>query len=148
MIVAASRTGGAMHRPAEIVTFERCYLLAYVFGAANTAVHWRAYQALPQVAAANETLGPWYVWAVTLVGLLVPILLWYLVARRASNVARWVLVLLVAFGAASFLYSLMSGGFLGRPAMLMSAAGTVLNVIAAVSLFRGGAPGWFARGEA
>lgn len=137
-----------MHRPAEIVTFERCYLLAFAFGAANTAIHWRAYQALPQVAAANETLGPWYVWTVTLVGLMVPILLWYFVARRASSIARWIVVLIVALGTTSFLYSLLSGGFLGRPAMLMSAAATVLNVIAAVSLFRGGAPAWFARGAA
>ena len=84
-------------RPRSIEMFEKAFFASLVLGAINTLLSWR----LVAAAASDPTLraagvGQGLVLTGVLVGLLLPLLLWYFIARRASVVAKWIYVVLTA----------------------------------------------------
>lgn len=66
-----------------------------------------------------------------------------LASRRRSNVARWIIVVLSAFGAASFLFTIGQLPMLGRVAIL-AVSQCVLSIVVLYLLFRPEAKAWFA----
>ena len=132
-----------MNRPPSIVLFEKLYLAAIVVGIVNTFVSWSQVNAMlddPRVQAAGMGNGT-LVFAL-FVGILIPFLLWYFIARRASNVAKWVLVVLTALGLFGFLSSLANPLAPKGLAMILGAVALVLQLYAAWLLFRPDAKAW------
>ena len=76
------------------------------------------------------------------IGILVPLLLWYFIARRASNVAKWIFVVLTAVGLLGFLSALANPMVPKGLVTLLGAAGTGLQVYGAWLLFRPDAAAW------
>ncbi|HEX9932039.1 MAG TPA: hypothetical protein VGB08_04290 [Allosphingosinicella sp.] len=128
-------------RPASIVTFERLLLLMIVLGLVGAVLSWDTTAA----AYAAQGLSEGVLIAAYAVALAVSLLLLWLIARRGSNVARWVYVVLCLAGLA---VSLTTVGALLRqplPALLMQAAQLLLTIFSVVLLFRADASAWFSR---
>lgn len=131
-------------RPKSIDVFEKVYLGAIAVGLINTVVSWSQLDAMlaadPRIKAAGLGSGTLMVGVV--LGLLIPLLLWYFIARRASNVAKWIYVVLTAVGLFGFLSSLANPLV---PKGLLTALGLLsvgLQVYAAWLLFRPDAAAW------
>lgn len=132
-----------MNRPKSIELFERCYLGGWLVALVNTATNWSRVQRDPRVVEAANQIGTWYMPTVTALGLLLPLILWYFIARRGSVVAKWVMVVVTAIGVGSLALQMARGQFeIGLPGIL-GIVGVVLNVIAATMLFRPDARPWF-----
>ncbi len=132
-----------MLRPKSIVNFERCYLGGLAIGALNSALSWSRMNEMPQVRQSVEAMGAWYLPTVTILGLLIPLLLWYFTARRASTVAKWIIVVFFVFGVFGLLLGFGMGTIPpGLPGVLTIVA-FVLNAVAVYLLFRPDAKRWF-----
>lgn len=76
------------------------------------------------------------------------LLLWYMIARRRSTVAKWLLVTLVAIALAGFVFSLSRPLAAGSGVILAcGAAAAILKIFAASRLFAADAVAWLSRGE-
>ena len=131
-------------RPLSIVNFERCYLGAIAVGLINSFVTIPAMMRMPQMAQANAMLGPNFIYISLILGLVISLLLWYFAARKASVVAKWIIVVFFAFGVLGMLRNLATG----FPTSLSGVLGIVAFVLQAVAvylLFKPDAVGWFAR---
>ena len=130
-------------RPKSIELFEKVFLGAFAIGLVNTVMSWSQVDALladPRMRAAG--VGSGTLMFVVVVGILIPLLLWYFIARRASNVAKWIYVVLAALGLFGFLSSLANPL---APKGLVTVLGLVtvgLQVYAAWLLFRPDAAAW------
>ena len=132
-------------RPMSIVNFERCYLGAVLIGFINSILNFSARNTNPQLAQATAMFGTGFFIIFALLGLAIPLLLWYFTARRASVVAKWIITVFFAIGALFFLFSLgriFHSGLIG----ILSIIGFVLQAVAVYLLFKPDANAWFARG--
>ncbi len=132
-------------RPESIIMFERLYLGALVVGLVNAVINWSSTQAYmandPAVAASG--LGSGFLISTMLIGFAIPLLLWYFIAKRGSNIAKWVLVVLFVLGLISMLFSfgamLAMNGTIGLVGALLT---TVLQAAAVYMLFKPDAVAW------
>ncbi|WP_420605887.1 hypothetical protein [Novosphingopyxis sp.] len=127
-------------RPASIKKFEIAYLANLIVGAVGTIFNWDV--TLEQFqAGAGAALSPMILIAILVVAYAISLLLWYFVARRASNIAKWIVVVFTLFG------------LIGLPAFFVGAFSLVkgigllsllLSVTAVIFLFMPDARLWFA----
>lgn len=136
-------------RPHSIVRFERFFLASLLLAVINTALSFRSSMALLN---ADPLVGQTGYAVAMLVGTLaisigLQLLLWFFIARKASNVAKWILVVLTVLGIATSIPSigvLMTQGVVTLSVTLLI---TVLQIIAIIHLFRPDAKTWLeARG--
>lgn len=132
-----------MIRPPSIVRFDYFYLGAWAIGLVNTTTAFSRYQAMPQMQQANAMIGSWYLPTTIAVGLLIPLLLWYFVARRASVVAKWIVVVFAALALFGILTSLLMASYAGGVSLLLGIIACGLQVAAASLLFKPDAKAWF-----
>lgn len=133
-------------RPQSIVMFERLFLAALAISAISTFI---VYDGVARALATDASMQQLGLGSGFLIGLLVAsfaiyLLLWYLIAHKAANVAKWILVVLVALGILTSLPGLLQASF--DVAMLSGLAALALEVGAVACLFRGDASAWL-RGE-
>ena len=135
-----------MERPASIVTFERCYLGAWVVGLINSALNWNVAMAAMADNPSVAQLGPSFASTMMIgglaIGAAITLLLWYFVARRGSVVAKWIVTVFFALGLASFLWSLAAGRGFGLVTVIALVA-MALQAIAVAMLFRPDTKPWF-----
>ena len=132
-------------RPQSIVRFELAYLGSVVLWLVNLALGWKArlgtlesnpaFAGNPQMAELAQTM----MIGTTVVMLVLWLLLWYFTARRASEVAKWVIVAL--FGLP---FTLMSYPVVGALSTVLSLAAFALTAYSVWLLFRPDARAWFA----
>lgn len=127
-------------RPASIQWFERLYLATLVIGLVNLLAH---FGKLSEVMGSNGSTMT-VVMLSFAVGIAISLVFWYLIARRASNIAKWFLVALVVLGVIG-----LPGGFamtdtLGLPYVAIGALATLLQVVATGLLFTPESRRWFA----
>lgn len=132
-----------MVRPQSIVVFERFYLGYLLVGAINIALHWSIYAALPTVRRSAEVIGEWYYPTATALGFIVPLLLWYFAARRASKAAKWVIVIFFAFNLFGLSASFILGTAPTDAAAMLSLGASLLYAAAVWMLFRPQSREWF-----
>lgn len=128
-------------RPQSIVMFERLFLASLALSAVTFVLGYQdALAVIANDAAAQQFgLGAGFLLGVVAVSFAIYLLLWVLIARRASNAAKWILVVLTAFGVLSALPTLT--GTL-TTTLLLSLAVYALEVAAIVFLFRPDAKAW------
>ena len=121
-------------RPTSIVLFERLFLLSLAIALVNGFLQYDALvaQVGNDPALAQLGWGSGAILVVMAISLLIPLLLWYFIARRASNIAKWILVVM----------TLLDAGQLGSLAGIASLAVTILQLVAIVLLFRADARAW------
>jgi hypothetical protein len=130
-------------RPPSIVMFERLYLASVASGLLTYIVGYEALanDLMSDPGVAELGLGSGLVTGVIVVSLTISVLLWFFIARKASTVAKWILVVLTAIGLISIPATL--AGPLDALALL-GLASTALSIAAIVFLFKEDAKAWFA----
>lgn len=134
-------------RPQSIVMFERLFLGSLALSTLSYTV---SYNTINEAAARDPAmgqlgLGGGFVIVMFAVGTGIFLLLWYLIARKAVNGAKWVLVALLLLSLVSLVSSLLRGFSLDL-ASLLSLAVYALEVAATAYLFRDDAKAWL-KGE-
>ena len=137
-------------RPQSIVRFELAYLGSVVLWLANLALGWKArlgtlesnpaFAGNPQMAELAQTM----MIGTTVVMLVLWLLLWYFTARRASEVAKWVIVALFGLSVIGLPFTLMSYPVVGALSTVLSLAAFALTAYSVWLLFRPDARAWFA----
>jgi hypothetical protein len=132
-------------RPQSIVMFERLFLASLVLSLLTLAV---GYDEMAATLAEDPGmqqlgLGSGFLIAMVTVSYAAYLLLWYLIARKASKVAKWILVVFTAIGVLSALPSL-AGAWTWT--MLVSLAVYALEVGAVICLFQPDARAWLGGG--
>ncbi|MDB5703610.1 MAG: hypothetical protein JWN66_726 [Sphingomonas bacterium] len=130
-----------MERPRSIVMFERCYLAAFVIGALNTILAWSSTRA--QLQQQEAVLGAWFLPAVTLIGFGITLLLWYLIARKGSQFAKWAATVFLVLGLLGLAITLPFGTY---PKGINGVLGIVTTAFQAISvwfIFRPDTAEWF-----
>lgn len=134
-------------RPVSIIWFERLFLLSIALALVSSLLQYDVLLAQVQSdpALAEMGWGSGFLVAALAVSVMVPLLLWYLVARRASNPAKWVLAVLVAIGLYFANFDLTT---IWTPGNLANMLVTVMQIVAVALLFRPDARAWLgSRGD-
>ena len=132
-----------MNRPASIVLFEKLYIAVIVIGVIGVALSWNSLSAMagaqPGVPA---SMGSGILIGALIFGFLIPLLLLYFIARRASNVAKWIFVVLTAFGVYSFIAGLANPMMPKGLLLAVNVVSLVLTLYCAWLLFQPDAKAW------
>lgn len=136
-------------RPQSIIMFERLLFAAMALSVINFFVGYDAMieQLEREPAMQQVGLGGGFMTVSMVVGVAIYLLLWFFIARKASTVAKWILVVLTGLGVLSFFGTLATGQVPFDLNLLLGILYYVLNVAAMVYLFREDAVRWF-KGEA
>ncbi|WP_423602729.1 hypothetical protein [Sphingomonas sp. MS122] len=137
-------------RPVSIVRFEQAYLASVVLWLVNLALGWKArlgslennpaFAGNPQMGELAQTM----MIGTTVFMLILWLLLWYFTARRASEVAKWVVVALFGLSVVGLPFTLMSYPVVGVLSVVLSLVAFVVTAYAVWMLFRPDARAWFA----
>ena len=127
-------------RPASIQWFERLYLGSLGLGLVNLLVHYSSLKVA--LGSTGGQMG--FVFLSFLVGIAISLMFWYLVARRASNLAKWFLVALVVIGLIGLPGSLRMTDMLGTTYIAIGALATLIQAAATGLLFTAESRRWFA----
>jgi hypothetical protein len=141
-------------RPKSIVNFERIVLLNILLGIVTLWLSWDKMQAAQQAALAEKgqakmvgmvsslTIG------MEVLFVAVYLLLVWLIARKASPVAKWIYVVLAVIGLVLAVIGLGKAAALGTVPMVLGLLGHVLSLISLWLLFRPDSKAWFNEGRA
>jgi len=132
-------------RPASIVMFERLFLASLVLSLVGVIIGFDGMvdQLASEPGTAELGLGGGFLAGAMAVGFAISLLLWFYIAHKASNVAKWILIVLAAFGLIS-LPAMLTGPW--DATVLLGLASYALEIAALIYLFRDDAKAWF-RGE-
>lgn len=134
-----------MPKPPAIARFERYWFASTLFWLIGTRLAWDRTQHALQLNPQTIPVADWAQWAIVGLVLATTLLLWYLVARRASRVAKWLVVALAVVSAGRLLLMLFTLTTSANPhplsqgSFMISAA---LTIASAAMLFQGDARLW------
>ncbi|WP_454886872.1 hypothetical protein [Sphingomonas oryzagri] len=141
-------------RPTSIRRFELVYALNIVVAVAALLWAFARLQAFMPAMPADTPAGlsriiPVVVAVMAVVAILIKVLLWHFIARRGSDVARWIFVVLFVLAAlsvarAAFFYGneVLSAGTIPIVSLTISAIDFMLRTICLVLLFQADATAW------
>jgi hypothetical protein len=131
-------------RPQSIIRFEQLYLASSLLAVLGQILNLTGISG-PSGA---RDLGLVFVLIIVAITYGMIFLFWYLIARRASNVAKWILVVMTAFGLLATVPMLITLAETDPLYAAISALVTVLQLAAMVFLFRRDAVEWLrSRGQ-
>ena len=131
-----------MVRPKSIIQFERVLLAMVAMVLIGSAIFWDRTVA----AFTAEGYGFTYIVARLVIGTGIYVLIWFFVARKASVVAKWALVVLAAVNLLSVALRVSVGRFILDLSGVLSIVALAMLLYSAWLLFRPDANAWF-RGE-
>ncbi len=133
-------------RPSSIVRFDRLYLASIVLGLIGNAIEWPVTMARlnenPETAALGSAAAI-AAGGMIAAGTLIALLLWFFIARRASTVAKWILVVFTVFAIGSLAIGLSSGAVIMDAGGIVRIVAVLLQTVAVGFLFRRDAAAWF-----
>lgn len=140
-------------RPQSIVRFEQAYLASVLVGLINFAVTWTnkmeavardpRFAGNPQMAQMGGTM----MIGTVVIGVLISLLLWYLVARRGSEVAKWILVVFLLLSAIGVAMAVSQFAAIGALSAALTLLAFALNAFAVWQLFQPDAKAWMGGGR-
>jgi hypothetical protein len=138
-------------RPQSIVLFERLFLTSMAVGVIATVVNWgHTTEALSTNPAVANFAGPMIIGSLAF-GLCINALIYYFIAHRASNIARWIWTVFFVIGLIGGAFSLLgskASALYGPMQMVLFVINLALELGATIMLFRADARAWFAaRGQ-
>ncbi len=123
-------------RPQSIRNFDKLYLGSMAIGIANIVIGWET--SMAELEAVDLGIG------VMIFGLAfgygISLLLWYFISREASNIAKWILIVLTAFGVAMMPFSLFE---LPALELILAVITTGMQLVAIYYLFQPDAKEYF-----
>lgn len=133
-----------MERPKSIIAFERAFWASFAVSLIRSLLTWKdvlkAYQRDPSLAAMN--FGSSFLIAILGISFGIQLLFWYFIARKASNVARWIYAVLMALGIVSSLATINDPALPGSISLIFSLGSSALTALAIFFLFRPDASAW------
>lgn len=133
-------------RPSSIVRFDRLYLASIAVGLVGNILEWPLTMARlaenPDTAAMGSTATV-AAGGMIAAGILIALLLWFLIARRGSNVAKWILVVFTVFAVGSLAIGFSTGAVILDAGGILRLVAVALQTAAVVFLFRPDAAVWF-----
>ena len=133
-------------RPASIIRFDQIFLGSLALGVVKTALSYDTtmaqIEADPAMAEFGMT-GSGFVIGSMVIGFGISLLLWFFISRRASTVAKWILVVLTLIGLLSVPLALIDLPFVQAAITVVTA---VMQLAALWCLFRPDANAWFEHG--
>lgn len=132
-------------RPVSIIWFERLFLASIVLELVNSILIWEESMAMIAADPILSPRGAIYLVLTMAISSGINLLLWYFIARRASNVAKWILVVLTVLGLAVTAMLFATSDY---PRGLEDVATTIiygLYLASIAMLFRSDAREWFER---
>ena len=132
-------------KPTAIKRFDWLYLGAIVLSTVATFINYDSLMA--QMEAELATSGAEGVSSIALIGgfafgIVVSLALWFLVSVLRIGLVKWIIALFAAWGAVSFVLSMLQTGF--DVSLVLGAIAVIMNVAAAALLFTPEAKAWFA----
>ena len=132
-----------MNRPASIVLFEKLYIAVIVIGVIGVALSWNSLSAMAETQpGVPESMGSAILIGALVFGFLIPLLLLYFIARRASNIAKWIFVILTAFSVYSFIATLSNPMVPKGLLLAVNVVSLALTLYCAWLLFKPDAKAW------
>ena len=135
-------------RPQSIVRFEQAYLASVLIGLINLFVSWNTKFATmendprfggnPQMVETGQSM----MIGMAGLGVILSLLLWYFAARRGSEVAKWILVVLLIIGVIGLLSAITQIAVVGPLSAGLTVLAFALNAYAVWQLFRPDATAW------
>jgi len=132
-------------RPQSIVRFEQLFFVYLAAGVLGTLLLWQYHLAVFYASPGSEMFSPALPAWVAGAGFAVQLLLWWLIARARSTVAKWVFIVLIACAAVGLVASLSMPLRPPVPYSLLKAALLALRIVAAAMLLRTDAVDWLRR---
>lgn len=133
-------------RPASITKFDQLYLGAMALGIVNSVIAFDStmaqLQADPAVAGTGMD-GPGFIIGVSVFSFAIILLLWFFISRRASSIAKWVLVVFTVIGTLMLPMSLAAVPFFQ---LIVTLIITAMQIAAVWYLFQPDAKAWFEHG--
>lgn len=123
-------------RPQSINRFEQLYLASTAVGVINLFVNYRA------IAERAGPVGGGAVMIGAVIGWGIVFLFWYFISRRASNVAKWILVAMTVLGLLGMIRLLDRLAEYGTLYAVLTSLTTLLQLASIVFLFRRDAVEW------
>ena len=120
-------------RPNSIGMFDKLFLGSLALGLVNMAVSWENSMAELEGSGLNGGVGTSLMVVSVAIGFGISLLLWYFISRRASNIARWILIALTAIGVVSLPFSLFD---LPTIPMILAIIVTGMQLVAIYYLFQ------------
>ncbi|WP_294327822.1 hypothetical protein [uncultured Sphingomonas sp.] len=134
-------------RPSSIVRFDRLYLASIAVGLIGNILEWPLTMARlaenPDTAAMGSTATV-AAGGMIAIGVLIALLLWFFIARRGSNVAKWILVVFTVFAIGSLVIGFSTGAVILDAGGIVRIVAVALQAAAVAFLFRPDAAPWFA----
>lgn len=129
-------------RPKSIILFERLFLIMVALGVLNAVMAWD--RSVAEIAAQPglSEIASYAMAAVAGFSTIIYLLLWFFIAWRASRIAKWIYVVLVAISFASLALQLAGGRFGVDAAAWVGFAVLALMLWSAALLFRRDAVLW------
>lgn len=131
-------------RPKSLVWFDRLYLGSMVLGAIGVFVALPVTRKMLATSPATAGFGDGFIFATSLGGVAVSLLLWYFISRRASNVSKWLLVVMLAMGLIGLPNNVQMIAQYSWLVPAFTVVNTLLQLAAVIFLFRPDARRWFA----
>lgn len=129
-----------MGRPLSIVNFERFFWASVLVGLISTAFAWTDMQATLERSGSAYSMTS--VAIALCIFLMIPIAFWYAIARRGSNIVRWIYVIWMGFNIVMTLVSLFDPQNVNGIALGFSLISTALTAASIACLFRTDAVAW------
>lgn len=133
-------------RPRSIERFAKLYPISIVLGLAINLLTWSDLQAFHAGTALRAFGAAAPVFGV-FVGIAISTLLWYLIVQRRSNIARWVVVVLFAFGAIGLVWTVASGRLALDLSGLLGLVRLLVQAFAVAQLFLAESRPWFSKNK-
>lgn len=134
-------------RPASILMFERLFLASVALSVIGFLVSYEAAmeQLAGEPAVVDMGFGVELVVGLMVLMTAIYLLLWFLIAHKASTVAKWILIVFTVLGLAAFAVTLAVATVPWDLATMLNLAVYALDIAALVFLFRDDARAWFRR---
>ncbi|WP_294326725.1 hypothetical protein [uncultured Sphingomonas sp.] len=134
-------------RPSSIVRFDRLYLASISVGLIGNILEWPLTMARlaenPDTAALGSTAAV-AAGGMIAIGVVIALLLWFFIAQRGSNVAKWILVVFTVFAIGSLVLGFTTGAVILDAGGIVRLVAVALQTAAVAFLFRPDAAAWFA----
>ena len=130
-------------RPKSIVLFEKIYLGQLAFGFAIAMFNWVNFSAILEMPDLNALgVGSNFLIGMMVLSLILSLLIWYFITRRASNIAKWIYVVFTGIGIFGVIGSLNNPLTPKGLLLVGNIVVVVLQIYAAWLLFKPDAAEW------
>jgi len=140
-----------MQQPKSIERFEQLYFIGLVLGLALQILNWNKSMEAFQQSPTTAAIGLPMMLGSLVVGLAISLSLWFFIARRGSEVAKWIYVVLTGLGLLAVVAMILLPRAEGAPTpdlitRIGQGVGALINIVSLWFLFQPDTRPWFNKG--